>query len=242
MALPKTDQKKTLHRKLAKGSGAQEVYRILRQEILTLEIPPGRFLDENQIAERFNLSRSPVREALIRLTGDGLVISPSNRTNQIAPLDISLFPKYIESLDVTQRMINRLAAQLRTDTDIEKMIACQNAYQEAVKPNNYLAMSEANKAYHMAIAEASKNPYVTQFYRRLLDEGQRMLHLHFEYLMEVERDNINVDEHSKMTQSIIDQDVELAEKIAHEHVCLFRDRFLRFLQRNFMEGFSTHTL
>lgn len=242
MATTKTAQKKATPRKLAKGSGAQEVYRTLRQEILTLEIPPGHFLDENQIAERFHLSRSPVREALIRLSGDGLVISPSNRTNQVAPLDISLFPKYIESLDVTQRMVNRLAAQLRTDADIENILARQAEYQKTVKPGNYLEMSEANKAYHMAIAEASKNPYVTDFYRRLLDEGQRMLHLHFEYLMEAEKDNIREDEHSKMTQSIINQDVEAAEQIAHEHMCLFRDRFLRFLQRNFMEGFSTHTL
>lgn len=43
-------------------------------------------------------------------------------------------------------------------------------------------MSEANKEFHMAIAYAGKNRYLTTFYDKLLSQGQRMLHLHFEYL------------------------------------------------------------
>lgn len=233
---------KSQTRKFAKGLGGLEVYKVLRQEILTLEIPPGEFLDENQIAERFNLSRSPVREALIRLTGDGLVINPSNRTNQVAPLDISLFPKYIESLDVTQRMVNRLAAKLRTEGDIEIILEKQELYEKSVKPKNYLAMSEANKDYHMAIAHASKNPYMSNAYQRLLDEGQRVSHLHFEYLMESESTEVIGKEHVDMTEAIINQDADLAEQIGHDHVCLFRDRFLKFLQRNFMEGFAVNSI
>lgn len=238
MAVSKSVGKESEPRKIAKGSGAQQVYSTLRREILTLELPPGQFLDESQLAERFQLSRSPVREALIRLSGDGLVTGISNRTNQVSPLDISQFPKYIESLDVAQRMVCRLAAQLRTDTDIERIKKAQFEYELSVKPNNYLAMSEANKAYHMAIADASKNPYIIEFYRRLLDEGQRMLHLHFEFLMESNKHSVNQDEHSKMTRAIVDKDADKAEMVGHEHTCLFRDRFIHFLQRNFMEGFS----
>lgn len=230
--------KETAPRKHAKGSGAQQIYTVLRREILTLELPPGKFLDESQLAERFNLSRSPVREALIRLSGDGLVIGTSNRTNQVAPLDIAQFPKYIESLDVAQRMVCRLAAQLRSDADVEMILAAQKAYEKSVKPKNYLAMSEANKAYHNAIGQASKNPYVSDFYRRLLDEGQRMLHLHYEFIMEDEHSKLNHSEHSGLTQAIIDQDADLAEQMAHEHTELFRDRFINFLQKGYLFNFS----
>ncbi len=56
-----------------RGQGAVRVYDSLREDILSLEIPPGELLDEVQIGRRFDLSRSPVREALIRLASEGLV-------------------------------------------------------------------------------------------------------------------------------------------------------------------------
>ena len=56
-----------------RGQGAVRVYEAPREDILRLNIPPGELLDEVQIGRRFNLSRSPVREALIRLASEGLV-------------------------------------------------------------------------------------------------------------------------------------------------------------------------
>ena len=50
----------------AKGTGVKFAYDSLRHDILTLDLPPGAVLDETSIAERFGMSRSPVREALIR--------------------------------------------------------------------------------------------------------------------------------------------------------------------------------
>ena len=61
--------------KRAKGSGWKSVYDTLRAEILTLELKPGQLLDEQTLAERFDMSRSPVREALIRLAGEELVVT-----------------------------------------------------------------------------------------------------------------------------------------------------------------------
>ena len=52
--------------KMEKGSGWRTVYESLRRDILSLELRPGQLLDETSLADRFNLSRSPVREALIR--------------------------------------------------------------------------------------------------------------------------------------------------------------------------------
>ena len=62
-----------LNSRRAKGSSVREVCETLRNDILTLELEPGAPLDETSLAARFNLSRSPIREALIRLAGEGLV-------------------------------------------------------------------------------------------------------------------------------------------------------------------------
>ena len=62
----------------AKGTGAKFAYETIRDEILTLALAPGQLLDETTLAERFAMSRSPVREALIRLAGEDLVVMLAN--------------------------------------------------------------------------------------------------------------------------------------------------------------------
>ena len=57
----------------SRGKGALRVYDKLREDILRMELSPGELLDEVEIGKQFNLSRSPVREALIRLSAEGLI-------------------------------------------------------------------------------------------------------------------------------------------------------------------------
>jgi DNA-binding GntR family transcriptional regulator len=103
--------------KQAKGRGAKHVYDELKREILTLEIEPGTPLDETTLSNRFAMSRSPVREALVRLSADGLVVMLSNRSTLVAPIDLAGFPQYVEALDFLQRINTRLAARHRREAD-----------------------------------------------------------------------------------------------------------------------------
>jgi DNA-binding GntR family transcriptional regulator len=215
-----------------RGEGAKRVYDQLKAEILSLALQPGQHLDENQLARRFKLSRSPVREAIIRLAGEGLLATLSNRSTQVAPLDLAGFPKYIEALDLLQRANTRLAAKYRTDADIASISASKLEFEKAVRSSNYLAMAETNKAFHVAIAKAGNNPYLAREYDRLLSEGLRMLHLHFDDIASSKNQLLQDDEHGHMLQAIIAQDLELADQLAHAHTCRFRDRFLQFLQHN----------
>lgn len=220
--------------KRAKGMGVRFAYETLRDEILSLVLAPGALLDETSLADRFGMSRSPVREALIRLAGDELVVTLSNRSTVVAPIDIQSFPKYVEALDIAQRMNTRLAAELRTEADLVQMARHQKAFMQAVAAGRHLDMSETNKAFHMAIAEAGRNPYLGSFYGRLLDQGRRMLHLHFEYL-ETERDGrLLTDEHDEMLEAIRDRDVERADRLAHAHTRQFQSNFVEFMKQNYL--------
>lgn len=218
--------------KRSRGASWKSVYDALRTEILCLTLAPGEMLDETTLAERFDLSRSPVREALIRLAGDGLVVTLPNRSTIVAPIEIASFPKYVEALDVAQRMNARLAAALRTEADLKVIIRQQKAFVAAIKSKDHLAMSEANKSFHMAIAEAGRNPYLIAFYERLLDQGRRMLHMHFEFL---ERTNgyLLTDEHDDMIAAIKAKNVERADALAHAHTRQFRDNFIDFMKENY---------
>jgi DNA-binding GntR family transcriptional regulator len=219
--------------KRAKGTGWKSVYETLRNEILALTLPPGQLLDENTLAERFDMSRSPVREALIRLAGEELVVTLSNRSTIVAPIEVATFPKYVEALDIAQRMNTRLAAELRTEADLKAIAKRQKEFEAAVKTGNHLQMSEANKQFHMAIARAGKNPYLASFYERLLNQGQRMLHLHFEYLERTHEGYLLTDEHNLMLEAIRAKNVDLADELAHAHTRQFQQNFIDFMRENY---------
>lgn len=216
-----------------KGTGWKFAYQHLRDEILSLALAPGQLLDETTLADRFNMSRSPVREALIRLGGDDLVVTLSNRSTIVAPIDIQSFPKYVEALDIAQRMNTRLAAEFRSDADLKTITKRQKEFVASVESGQHLAMSGANKAFHMAIATAGRNPYLAAFYGRLLDQGRRMLHLHFQFLeRSPESGYLLTDEHTEMLEAIRNRDIERADTLAHAHTRQFRDNFLDFLRES----------
>jgi len=224
--------------KRAKGAGWKSVYDALRAEILTLKLAPGQLLDETTLAERFDLSRSPVREALIRLSGEELVVTLPNRSTIVAPIELASFPKYVEALDVTQRMHARLAAQLRTDADLKTIARRQREFEATLKTRDHLEMSEANKNFHMAIAQAGKNPYLIGFYERLLDQGRRMLHMHFEFLEHTPGSQMLTGEHGEMLAAITARDADRADELAHAHTRQFRDNFIRFMSENYATDIS----
>lgn len=218
-----------------KGMGVRFAYETLRDEILSLKLPPGAVLDETSLAERFGMSRSPVREAIIRLAGDDMVVTLSNRSTIVAPIDVQSFPRYVEALDIAQRMNTRLAAQLRTDRDLAAMEQRQKAFVAAVREGDYLAMSETNMAFHMAIAAAGRNPYLAAFYERLLNQGRRILHLHFAYLDERREGVLLTDEHDDMIEAIRNREGGRADALAHAHTRQFRDNFIAYLKLNFLK-------
>ena len=219
--------------KMEKGSGWRTVYESLRRDILSLELRPGQLLDETSLADRFNLSRSPVREALIRLSGDDLVTILPNRSTIVSPLEISSIPKYVEALDLAQRINTRLAAQLRTAGDLDRMEQRQREFVVAVKSGDHLAMSEANKQFHMAIAIAGQNPFFIDFYERLLDQGRRMLHMHFKFLERTHEGYLLTDEHDEMLAAIAARNVERADVLAHAHTRQFQENFFQFMRENY---------
>ncbi|MEZ5912241.1 MAG: GntR family transcriptional regulator [Paracoccaceae bacterium] len=208
-----------------------------KHEILSLVLAPGIPLDETTLAERFALSRSPVREALARLSAEGLVEMLPNRSTLVAPIDVAGFPRYVEALDFLQRINTRLAAQNRSDADLNAMQDAASAFDRATASNDYLAMSATNRDFHMAIAAAGRNPYLARSYGQLLDEGRRILHMHFDFLRASRTDRLLGSEHADMIAAIRDRDVARADTLAHAHTRQFHDRFVAFLSA-FVEEFD----
>lgn len=212
--------------------GGRYIYEELRKQILTLKLKPGVQLDEVSLAAQFGLSRSPVRDALARLITEGLVTILPNRTTLVTPFEIEEFPNYVSALDLIQRAVTRLAATQHRDNDLARIRKADDAYLQAVTSGDFQAMSELNKAFHMAVAHAGRNPYFINYYERLLGEGQRLLHLHFDHIVSAANTHKLGRDHEEIIQAIARRDADAAEQAAHEHTMLFQRRFLDYMQQN----------
>ena len=215
-----------------RGSGVQTVYDALKQSIVELTLEPGAPLDEVTLAERFDMSRTPVREALVRLAADGLVQTFPNKGTIVSPLNIEEFPAYIDALDLVQRAVFRLAATHRTDADLAAIRAANEEFRARVRANDALGMIAQNAVLHLAMSAAGRNRILTDTYRRILDEGRRTLRLYYRSYGDTLPESL-CDAHDTQIEAIAARDAALAERLAHEHAVEVHQRFLHYLsQRN----------
>lgn len=221
-----------------RGAASREIYSVLRDEILTLQLEPGFPLDETNLSKRFLVSRSPIREALNRLLAERLVETLPNRSTIVAQVDLRNFAPFIQALDVQQRLATRLAAENRTDADISKLRELADTFNESIDEAPALDIMRANYAFHVAVSEAGRNLYVTRHYRELLSEARRLLHIHVQLLDAVGRKEVMQDQHHDIIDAIEAQDVAQADAIAHVHTMQFHDRFLKALRHAPEAGFD----
>ncbi len=226
-----------------KGTGMQRVYAQVREDIIGLRLSPGADLDEASLEERFGVSRTPVREALIRLASEGLIVLLPNRGARVTHIDISDVPQLFEALELCQRATIRWAAARRTPEDIAELRAVNQQFLEAAKNGDSDQMGEANKEFHMTIGRLCGNRYFESLYSSLLAVSLRLARTafayaprsgeaHESYYMEVVR------QHDAMIQAVENKDADEAEKLARIHTDLFRDRINRYVNSNLAGGIA----
>jgi DNA-binding GntR family transcriptional regulator len=212
----------------SRGAGMQTIYNALRHDIIEMTIPPGTALDEVRLSQRFAMSRTPVREALVRLEAEGLVRALSNRNTVVTPIDFAMVPSYFDAMMLMYRVTTRLAAQHRTEADLVEIRALQEIFAKSVEEADAFAMIVINRDFHVAIARAGRNRYFTEFFARLLDEGRRLLRLYYSSY----NDHLPwryVDEHDEIIGAIVEQDADLADRLATEHARQIINQIQNFL-------------
>lgn len=159
------------------ASLTEQVYEALRTDILTCALRPGQELNEAEIAERFNISKTPAREALAALRQEGLVRAFPRRGYQVTPIT---FADMDELFDV--RTILEAGAAERACTRLtEDLVANLNALADAVynqgERQSLAAFVQSNRTFHLAIAEASGNGRLVELLMRQIDALERFFYL-----------------------------------------------------------------
>ncbi|AQZ49706.1 putative HTH-type transcriptional regulator YdfH [Martelella mediterranea DSM 17316] len=199
-----------------RGGGVAHVYETLRNEIIELKLAPGSPIDETELSERFAMSRTPIREALVRLAAEGLITALTNRTTIVSNIDFVQLGAFFDALTLMYRVTARLAAIHYNEADLAGIRAHQRRFAEAVEARDVLGMIAANRDFHIAIAEAGRNKYYTDLFRRLLDDGRRILRLYYRsYDDDLPRQY--VAEHEHIVSAMIARDQDACDRLATAH-------------------------
>lgn len=224
---------------IARQSSGQKVYSLLREQILNLDLPPNTELDEVQFSRELGVSRTPIREALIRLASDSLVVLAPNRGARVAPLDLDQVPQVLEALELYERATTRWAALRRQPHHLDLLEQRNREFAAASETRDPRQIVEANWAFHDAINQACGNKYLAADCSKMLRGVMRLSLLAFRQNGAALLSYSDViDQHNQMIDAIRHGDAVEAERLVYEHSDEFRERMKAFIAGSSTADFS----
>ena len=145
-----------------KLSAAHRVEQALIEEISAGELMPGVRLDEVGLAHRFGVSRTPVREALSRLTAQGVLVPGEKRGAFVAEYSREQLSQIFEAMQEIEAVCARIAAQRLNLLALSEIEMSQGDCMKAAEAGDRAAYLRANEAFHLTIYKATGNPYIAE--------------------------------------------------------------------------------
>lgn len=159
------------------ATASAQVYQQLRAQIIALDIPPGAALSENDLASAFGVSRTPVREALLRLADEGLVeIVPKSGTT-VSRIPYIQLGEAIVIRKALEEVAVREASLRATKSQFTGLWALIERQREAAKADDRDAFHAADEAFHAAIAEAAGYPGIWRLVNHMKVQVDRLRYL-----------------------------------------------------------------
>ena len=208
------------------GSLARRAYEALKQDILTCALEPGAQIFEGELATRYGMSKTPVREALNLLGQEGLVQVLPRRGYLVAPVTLRDVQEVFQLRLLLETAAAELAAEHITEEGLRQLkalVAVRYTYRDRASYGRFL---RANRAFHIAVAEASGNGRLAQFVGKLLEDMERILHLGLDL-----RDSADemATEHGELVDALLRGDGALARRVVTEQLQTSRKRVLEAL-------------
>ena len=172
-----TGQKAATKRNGKQQSLTDRAYLGLRKEIITCKLRPGTEVGEQELASRLSMSKTPVRESLVRLTLEGLVEAFPRRGYRITPVTI----KDINDVFTVRKALGSVAAELaavrmsKEELDALKVLADQTYIRKSSLPVQEFV--SANNIFHATIAEGARLPRLHALITGYLEQCTRLFHM-----------------------------------------------------------------
>jgi DNA-binding GntR family transcriptional regulator len=189
-------------------------YQRIRSMVIEGEIPPGARLGQVELAEQLGISRTPVREALRRLTGEGLAEFVPNRGFRAACPSIDDVLRRLEVRSLVEPGIARLAAERRTDADLARL---HETIEREARAETRIEAHDASRDFHITLAQATGNRELVAVLEAMwiVEIGRRLLSAR---ATSADWRRFDVAEHRAIAAAVADRDGALAGRLMTEHV------------------------
>jgi DNA-binding GntR family transcriptional regulator len=203
----------------ARVSQAELIYRELRDRLTRGAIPVGNRLVEQQLAAEFSTSRTPVREALRRLEGDGhLTRDPSGGMRPRVPSVRAMRDLYDVRLAVEDLVVRR-AASSGNQGDLDELeqqwLALAAEHRNGLLQDSGSAFVTRDESFHERLGAASGNDFALELIREISD---RIRILRIYDFTSAERIGATIDEHLEIVRAVIAGDADVAASFMRAHV------------------------
>ncbi|MEA2622526.1 MAG: hypothetical protein QOH61_1436 [Chloroflexota bacterium] len=194
---------------------SERVYRRMKEMIISGELPPHTRLVELQFAAEFGVSRTPVREALKRLTADKLVNADPVRGLVVHEPEPEEIQEVYLVREVLEGLATRLAAQRITPEEIRRLRAILDSMHEGLETGRAEVVVNANLAFHDVVYRAAGNATLTRLARDLSDFVRRFS---TEAFNSGPRVSTVFDEHEAILTALENHDVASADAASARHL------------------------
>lgn len=148
--MPHLDEKQNL---------SAAAYQQIEELIVTLELPPGTVFSEADLSRRLNIGRTPVREALQKLSADQLVITLPRRGMMVTEINIASHLALLETRRVLEKLIIAKAAKRAAPEQKDALQECAKGIVDAAESGDLVSYMRYDQTFHQITAAASGNPY-----------------------------------------------------------------------------------
>jgi GntR family transcriptional regulator, rspAB operon transcriptional repressor len=200
------------------------LYEAIRAEILACRMPPGAEMREQDLAERYEVSRQPVREALLRLERERLVTVHPRQGYQVNPISVADARDLLGFRLVVEPACAADAAERATPD----ALAALDAFRDLPADGDFIAY---NRAFHTALAEASGNRRMAATARDLIEQADRLVRVSLATIRGRNPAQL-VAEHAAIVDAVQRRDARAARRLVREHVAKAERRIIPALERS----------
>lgn len=204
----------------------QQAYQYIKEQIFTVGFKPGEYIQDNQIANKLEISRTPVREAFHRLENEGLLVYEARRGWKVYVLSLDDINEIFDLKLVIEGMTARKAADCEDEKLCLELRATLQMMEEAVKTNNLDNWIEADTRLHDIIFELAGNQRALNILRNLNDQWHR---IRGGFVARTGRIEESLIEHQAFVDAILAGRGDDAERLMVDHLVYIRDDLINLL-------------
>jgi len=209
-------------------------YEALRKRVLTFDLVPDQKLNEVELADQMSISRTPLREALNRLTAEG-ILRRAGRSFQVPGLNPADVRALFEARIEVEASIVRLACQRASDDELEAMAVFLDGSVRESPDASIDRLVELDCRFHEGIALLAKNTELLRILKNINDR----IHLIRWIAMEGKRDNTQ-SEHRSILDRLRARDAASAERLMREHILHRNDEILTAIRQAYAHVHTKH--